>query len=155
MVQLGKFGAFPSHLLLGLHYDITYEIYPDPQGGPVRSTAASTDRGGSSTAFGQARGKKSKKGKTKEGDDEEDSAAAGATGIKGGKKGAGDVRSNPGWNNLLRPQKRENIVEAVVGGFSIDSAFYHPGYENDIDVLQRISPRRTSSSMTPTPDRTF
>ncbi|WVW80830.1 hypothetical protein I302_102819 [Kwoniella bestiolae CBS 10118] len=91
LIQLGKYGAFPSSQLLGLHYDITYEII----GGPSAS--------GSSTPLPfmpeenqQANGKsnKSKKGKSKE--------------------NGSDVKSNPGWKNVLRPLKRQNVLEAVV-----------------------------------------
>lgn len=119
MVQLGKFGAFPAKLLLGLHYDITYEITPDPSyiptGGAIgkhgarAETAAQTtgrimaDRGGQTggNGFGQAKGKKSKKGQDK-----------GGNGLS-----EGGFKSNPGWGNVLRPLKRENVVDAIVGKF--------------------------------------
>lgn len=126
LVQLGKFGAFPASELLGLHYDITYEIHPSgpssasrPQTPtPVENDNVAADeegegngigigigignQSGSTSAstglFGQMKGKKNKKGKGKD-----------------GSSGNG-VKSNPGWNNILRPLKRQPIVDAVIGG---------------------------------------
>ena len=118
LVNLGKFGSFPASLLLGLHFDITYEIYVDTSApapsailakhGARAETAAQTagrimtDRGEGPSAFGQAKGKKAaKKGKERE-------AIAG-----------GLYKGNPGWRNLLRPLKRSDVVDAVVGEYAI------------------------------------
>lgn len=61
-----------------------------------------TDRGEGPSAFGQAKGKKAaKKGKERE-------AIAG-----------GLYKGNPGWRNLLRPLKRSDVVDAVVGEYAI------------------------------------
>lgn len=97
LIQLGKFGAFPAKELLGLHYDITYEIAPDA------STAASTSHAtptgeaefdAPASDFGQA---KSKRKKNK------------------GEKGEGATSNNPGWKNILRPLKTRPILDAVIG----------------------------------------
>lgn len=96
LIQLGKFGAFPAKELLGLHYDITYEIATDSE------TAASTSRAtpiagiefdAPASDFGQAKSKR-KKGK--------------------GDKGEA-ARNNPGWSNILRPLKQRPILDAVIG----------------------------------------
>lgn len=100
LIQLGKFGAFPAKELLGLHYDITYEIAPDAE------TAASTSRAtlegatfdAPSSDFGQA---KSKRKKSK------------------GDKGDGGSRNNPGWKNILRPLKARPILDAVIGVYCV------------------------------------
>jgi tRNA (adenine-N(1)-)-methyltransferase non-catalytic subunit len=113
LVQLGKFGSFPSSQLLGLHYDITYEIAPssEPGGGGESSSPAPGITTGeeetvgrserSERSFGQAKGKKRKNnaGKGKDVDAE--------TG--------GDGKVNPGWKNLLRPLRRQPLVDAVIG----------------------------------------
>jgi tRNA (adenine-N(1)-)-methyltransferase non-catalytic subunit len=92
---LGKFGAFPAKHLLGRHYDVTYEIYQNanavlPEAESSTSTAAS---------FGQGKGKKKK-------------ASGGGGKEKGGK---GNVMSNPGWKNSLKPLKKQPLIDAVVG----------------------------------------
>ncbi|WWC92299.1 uncharacterized protein L201_007253 [Kwoniella dendrophila CBS 6074] len=90
LIQLGKYGSFPASQLIGLHYDITYEIIGG--GGPSGSGS------GSSTPLPfiapEDQGKKgnNKKGKGKENDN----------------------KSNPGWKNVLRPLKRQNIVDFVI-----------------------------------------
>lgn len=101
LIQLGKYGSFPANLLLGLHYDITYEVYTDPTAtipteGFKQGNRAESGKGGASSTFGQAKGKKSKKGKEKE-------------------DTKGEVKSNPGWSNMLRPLRREEVLDAVVG----------------------------------------
>jgi hypothetical protein len=110
LVQLGKFGSFPSSQLLGLHYDITYEIAPsEPSGGGEGSSPApGTNAGGggeetsqqSERGFGQAKGKKRKKNAAKG----KDVAEAG-----------GEGKVNPGWQNVLRPLRRQPLVDAVIG----------------------------------------
>ena len=94
MVQLGKFGAFPAKQLLGRHYDVTYEIYQSASAViPEASSSASA-----AASFGQGKGKKKK-------------ATAG-----GGKNGGkGNVMSNPGWKNALKPLKERALIDAVVG----------------------------------------
>jgi tRNA (adenine-N(1)-)-methyltransferase non-catalytic subunit len=111
LVQLGKFGSFPSSQLLGLHYDITYEISPSETsgGGEGSSPAPGTTAGGggeetfqqSERGFGQAKGKKRKKNAGK---GKDVSAEAG-----------GEGKVNPGWQNLLRPLRRQPLVDAVMG----------------------------------------
>lgn len=89
LVQLGKFGAFPAKYLLGLHYDITYEIVPNPDAPANPEVPAMEEE----AVFGQAKGKKNKK--------------------KGGKKGGkGDA---PGFKNMLRPLRPRGMVDAVIG----------------------------------------
>lgn len=101
-MQLGKFGAFPASQLLGLHYDITYEI-TGSLSTPTSSrlaTPSAADEAGTGPAFGQPMGKRRKKDKGKgKGKDE--------TGEGG--------RTNPGWRNSLRPLKRQPLVDAVIG----------------------------------------
>jgi len=94
LVQLGKFGAFPAKQLLGRHYDVTYEIYQSASAViPEASSSASA-----AASFGQGKGKKKK-------------ATAG-----GGKNGGkGNVMSNPGWKNALKPLKERALIDAVVG----------------------------------------
>jgi tRNA (adenine-N(1)-)-methyltransferase non-catalytic subunit len=96
-VQLGKFGAFPAKQLLGRHYDVTYEIYQSATAVvPEASSSASA-----AASFGQGKGKKKK-----------------ATGGGGGKNGGkGNVMSNPGWKNALKPLKERALIDAVVGTF--------------------------------------
>jgi tRNA (adenine-N(1)-)-methyltransferase non-catalytic subunit len=92
LVQLGKFGAFPAKQLLGRHYDVTYEIYQSATAVvPEASSSASA-----AASFGQGKGKKKK-----------------ATGGGGG--GKGNVMSNPGWKNALKPLKERALIDAVVG----------------------------------------
>lgn len=100
MIQLGKFGAFPAHQLLGVHYDITNEITPF-SGEPSSSrpgTPSEIDGFSNGPAFGQSKGKKRNKDKGKAKDD-----------------GASAGKSSPGWGNVLRPLKRQPLVDAVVG----------------------------------------
>jgi tRNA (adenine-N(1)-)-methyltransferase non-catalytic subunit len=92
LVQLGKFGAFPAKQLLGRYYDVTYEIYQSANA--VVPEAGSSSSGPAS--FGQGKGKKKKSG-----------------GGNGG--GKGNVMSNPGWKNALKPLKEKPIIDAVVG----------------------------------------
>ena len=100
LVQLGKFGAFPAKQLLGRHYDVTYEIYQSASAVvPEASSSASA-----AASFGQGKGKKKK-----------------ATGGGGGKNGGkGNVMSNPGWKNALKPLKERALIDAVVGMFLFD-----------------------------------
>ena len=94
LVQLGKFGAFPARQLLGRHYDVTYEIYQSATAVvPEASSSASA-----AASFGQGKGKKKK--------------ATGGGGKNGGK---GNVMSNPGWKNALKPLKERALIDAVVG----------------------------------------
>jgi tRNA (adenine-N(1)-)-methyltransferase non-catalytic subunit len=97
-VHLGKFGSFPASELLGLHYDITYEIYPDPSKPlPDKSNKTSGgDDGAASASYGQGKSKKQKKQAAKE----------------------GGVRSNPGWSYLLRPLKRAAVADLIIGAYS-------------------------------------
>ena len=107
MVQLGKFGAFPAHQLLGLHYDITYEITPSSSStsSSPPATPPAADPTPSGPVFGQLKGKKRKKEKGKGKDDNPE----------GG-------RTNPGWRNILRPLKRQPLVDAVIGGVTVFSS---------------------------------
>ncbi|WWC65183.1 uncharacterized protein I303_107797 [Kwoniella dejecticola CBS 10117] len=105
LIQLGKYGAFPASQLLNLHYDITYEII----GG-----SASTSASGTSTplpfldedaAMNDKRGNGKGKGK--------------------GKGRENDIKSNPGWKNVLRPLKRQNVVEAVIDDITETNEHIH------------------------------
>jgi tRNA (adenine-N(1)-)-methyltransferase non-catalytic subunit len=142
LVQLGKFGAFPASQLLGLHYDITYEIQtpkpssPGPGPGPVGLTVSEAGNeeaeegagAGAKRTFGQPMGKKAKKQKGKGKD-------------AGGGEWRGQ-RTNPAWNNVLRPLKRKPIVEAVIGKLQLrGSGFDH----EELRSVQRIFKRPTSS----------
>lgn len=106
MTSLGKFGAFPSSQLIGLHYDITYEVVPDLSNGSASpglagDAAEAQEKGQADVQFGQKR-KKNKKGK---------GAAGGSTEVDvDGSKG------KLGWNNILRPLRRQPLVDAVIGG---------------------------------------
>ncbi|OCF78658.1 tRNA (adenine-N(1)-)-methyltransferase non-catalytic subunit TRM6 [Kwoniella mangroviensis CBS 8886] len=100
LIQLGKYGAFPSSQLLGMHYDITYEII----GGPSASgSGSSTPLPFMSEENGQNT-KNKKKGKSKEND---------------------NSRTNPGWKNVLRPLKRQNVVDAVVDDITETNEHIH------------------------------
>ena len=99
-MQLGKYGGFPAHQLIGLYFDITYEIAqstvpadPAAQSGTQGDSAVDIDHG---AGFGQKKGKKNKK-KDK------------------GKGDGGNFRSNPAWRNELRPFKSRALVDAVIG----------------------------------------
>lgn len=120
LVQLGKFGAFPASELIGLPYDITYQIVPQSSVAGTASAAAlpeaaadgeeGADGPGPSTKFGQnvSRKKKNKMAKRGggRGGDGEGSSSAGQAGAQG---------SKPGWQNVLRPLPQRPIVEAVLG----------------------------------------
>jgi tRNA (adenine-N(1)-)-methyltransferase non-catalytic subunit len=96
LVQLGKFGAFPAKQLLGRHYDVTYEIYQSSATIVPEASSSAT----AAASFGQGKGKKKK-------------AGGGSGGGKNG--GKGNVMSNPGWKNALKPLKERALIDAVVG----------------------------------------
>jgi type IV secretory pathway TrbL component len=74
---------------------VTYEIYQSATAVvPEASSSASA-----AASFGQGKGKKKK-------------ATGGAGGKNGGK---GNVMSNPGWKNALKPLKERALSDAVVG----------------------------------------
>lgn len=100
LVQLGKFGSFPSKLLLGRHYDVTYEIYQSPTATIPEDSPSAAGKQVAAASFGQGKGKNRKKKAGKGGED--------------GGRGAG-VMSNPGWKNALRPLRRQPLIDAVVG----------------------------------------
>ncbi|RXK41998.1 hypothetical protein M231_00719 [Tremella mesenterica] len=91
LLQLGKFGAIPASQLLGLHYDITYEIVA---GGPgeIEQNGISQKE---DLVNDEGVGKKKKKKDKRKGKDM-------------------DVGTHPGWNNILRPLKEKRLVEAVL-----------------------------------------
>jgi hypothetical protein len=68
------------------------------------------------------KGKKNKKGKGKavidDDLDEEEGSGRGKGKGKGKGQGRAGEKTNPGWGNMLRPLKRQPIVEAVVGELS-------------------------------------
>ncbi|KAK4688605.1 tRNA (adenine58-N1)-methyltransferase non-catalytic subunit, partial [Tremellales sp. Uapishka_1] len=98
LIQLGKFGAFPSARLLGLQYNITYEIIAGSTSTPTATPSVDLrEFSRDDLAFGQAKGKKAKKAKGKEQDD--DPALS---------------KSKPAWNNVLRPLKRQAMLDAVI-----------------------------------------
>ncbi|KAK8850545.1 hypothetical protein IAR55_004463 [Kwoniella newhampshirensis] len=113
LIQLGKYGAFPSTQLIGLHYDITYEIIASP------STAASAS---SSTSAAASLGP-----------DEDDIAEtqSQSQGKKGGKKNKGkgrdnaeiSMKNNVGWKNVLRPLKKQPLVDAVIDDITETNEF--------------------------------
>lgn len=98
---MGKFGSFPSKLLLGRHYDVTYEIYHSPTAN-LPESSSSTPKSAGAASFGQGKGKNRKK--------------KGGKGDEDGGRGAA-VMSNPGWKNALRPLRRQPLLDAVVGMF--------------------------------------
>lgn len=93
LVQLGKYGAFPASQLIGLHYDITYEIVSSSGSGASTPQPQSLDFSTEET--------QSKKGNKKNKNKGKDTAAV--------------SKNNPGWNNILRPLKRQLVVDAVIG----------------------------------------
>ncbi|WWC72581.1 uncharacterized protein I206_106543 [Kwoniella pini CBS 10737] len=106
LIQLGKYGSFPSSQLIDLHYDITYEII----GGSFTSSSSSsssTSRNSTPLPFlnEEINNKKDKKGK--------------------GKSKENDSKSNPGWKNILRPLKRQNVVEAVIDDITETNEHIH------------------------------
>ncbi|OCF43283.1 tRNA (adenine-N(1)-)-methyltransferase non-catalytic subunit TRM6 [Kwoniella heveanensis CBS 569] len=116
LIHLGKYGSFPSSQLLGLHYDITYEIIA----GPSTSTSAPTSTGagqdqaqilpgsGASTpiAPGEESVSQNKKGKGKNKD-------------QGGVSAANQLA----WRNVLRPLRRQPIVDAVIDDITETNEF--------------------------------
>ncbi|ORX41008.1 Gcd10p family-domain-containing protein [Kockovaella imperatae] len=109
IIPLGKYGGFPAYQLLGQFYDITYEIIQAANRTPVEASGpadAQADVGESSTkkvdeeasiaGFGQ---KKSKKKQRR---------------AKGNEGESGGFRSNPAWNNEIRPFKSRALVDAVI-----------------------------------------
>ncbi|WVQ85808.1 hypothetical protein IAT38_007976 [Cryptococcus sp. DSM 104549] len=101
LLQLGKYGSFPASELLGRHYDITYEIIARP--GAASGSGAATPVPDLTEEEALASG--------------EDAASAG--GKKGGKKNKGkgkepSGKDHIGWKNVLRPLKRQPIVQAVI-----------------------------------------
>lgn len=104
LVQLGKFGGFPCSDLIGLHYDITYEIVPSGESSTGNAAPRVEEDGFVNDAkFGQGKGKKHKRQKQQ---------ASGAGVVQGGEK------TNPGWRNTLRPLKRQPLVDAVIGAWT-------------------------------------
>ncbi|KAL1410018.1 tRNA (adenine(58)-N(1))-methyltransferase non-catalytic subunit trm6 [Vanrija albida] len=112
LIQLGKFGSFPAKELLGLHYDITYEVVSGTDGTTTTSEYQIEENAfSSSDNFGQAKGKKNKKGKGK-GDGNDSS------------------KTNKGWGNLLRPLKRRAIVDALIDDIKETNEFIDDSEEN-------------------------
>ncbi|ODN83027.1 hypothetical protein L202_01253 [Cryptococcus amylolentus CBS 6039] len=97
LVQLGKYGSFPATELIGLHYDITYEIIPGS--GSKAGTPAVDEPVAEEPAA--AEGSEKKKGKKEK---------------KKVWKGKEVVvpRSNPGWSNILRPMKPARLADVIV-----------------------------------------
>ncbi|KIR43678.1 tRNA (adenine(58)-N(1))-methyltransferase non-catalytic subunit TRM6 [Cryptococcus deuterogattii 99/473] len=92
LIQLGKYGAFPASQLIGLHYDITYEIVSSSGSGASTPQPGSLDLSTDET--------QNKKGNKKSGNK--------------GKEIAAISKNNPGWNNILKPLKRQPVVDAVI-----------------------------------------
>ena len=127
LIQLGKYGAFPSKQLLGLHYDITYEITTSSETAAESAIGETfaNETSGNQPAFGQSRGKKrkSKKGQSLN-------------------QGSETVRTNPGWRSVLRPLKRQPLVNAILG------ELWPISPENNAEMFgsfQMTLPRRMSS----------
>ena len=107
LVSLGKYGGFPAQQLLGLHYDITYEI--------TQRTDEDIEENGaeelplphaSKVPFGQRLSEKTlKKMKKSQKKGSESKAQAQAE----------KQKSNPGWSMCLQPLKKRAIVDAIVG----------------------------------------
>lgn len=114
LIHLGKFGAFPSSHLLGLHYDITYEIIPDPT-----STGSSGSGGQESEqaqrGFGQGQSKKNKKQKK---------GGLGNVDAEAGPSGA--FKSHPGWGYTVRPLKRQAVGDAIIGQLLLSLVVLQP-----------------------------
>lgn len=143
LVQLGKYGSFPSWELIGLHYDITYEIAKHPEGTikpPERAVTALEDptAPAPSAAFGQKLGKKAAK-KSKKNNKKEEGEQGQASWVEGGDE---KFRSNPAWQNYLRPLKRRPVVEAVLG----ESRYGIEGVRGEKADNQMIYRRQTSLS---------
>ncbi|WVQ95674.1 hypothetical protein IAU59_002772 [Kwoniella sp. CBS 9459] len=125
LIHLGKYGSFPSSQLLGLHYDITYEIIAGPSNananvnnisnasvlgtsipGSGASTPAPEDAGTGPESASQTQTKKGK-GKNKE---------------SGG--GSANAAANQlAWRNVLRPLRRQPIVDAVIDDITETNEF--------------------------------
>ncbi|KAK1923132.1 putative eukaryotic translation initiation factor 3 62 kDa subunit [Papiliotrema laurentii] len=135
LVQLGKYGSFPSWELIGLHYDITYEIAKHPEGTikpPERAVTALEDptAPAPSAAFGQKLGKKAAK-KSKKNNKKEEGEQGQASWVEGGDE---KFRSNPAWQNYLRPLKRRPVVEAVLDDIQETNEFIDDDNEK-MDLL--------------------
>ncbi|KAL7422886.1 tRNA (adenine(58)-N(1))-methyltransferase non-catalytic subunit trm6 [Cryptotrichosporon argae] len=112
LVQLGKFGAFPMSQLIGLHYDVTYEIVPGPNAGSDAEVER-TDEESMNEAPGAGPDGNGKKKKAKG---------------KGKGRDRGDVQEgrdgkHAGWKNVLRPLKQREVLEAVVDDISETNEF--------------------------------
>jgi tRNA (adenine-N(1)-)-methyltransferase non-catalytic subunit len=138
LVGLGKFGSFPASQLLGLHYDITYEITADPN---ADESSRQGTPGGEEVSmernFGQMKGKKRRNNKGKGKD------------VDGCEGGDGEGKRNVGWRNILRPLKRQALVDAVIGELLlVFGCRCRPGgLDADAWCAQKTLPRPTSSSM--------
>ncbi|WVQ70752.1 hypothetical protein IAR50_000274 [Cryptococcus sp. DSM 104548] len=97
LVQLGKYGSFPATELIGLHYDITYEIVAG-SGSGSGSGAPAVDESATEEPAGE--GSEKKKGKKQKK-------------VWKGKEVAVS-KSNPGWNNVLRPMKPARLADVIV-----------------------------------------
>ncbi|RSH84275.1 tRNA (adenine(58)-N(1))-methyltransferase non-catalytic subunit trm6 [Apiotrichum porosum] len=119
LVHLGKFGTFPASELLGLPYDIEYEIAPGPDA-PSSTKAATADReeNWGESGFGQAKSKKHQK-------------------KKGGKEGSDTPKNNPGWLNILRPLKRRPIVDAVIEDIKETNEFIEDSEDKGATLLSQ------------------
>ncbi|ORY20867.1 Gcd10p family-domain-containing protein [Naematelia encephala] len=107
LVNLGKFGSFPAEKLIGLHYDITYEIITDTslsEGVPAGDEEEEEEQG--ERSFGQGpRNKKKKNNKGK------------------GTPGEGGEKTAAGWRNVLRPLKRRAVLDAVIDDITETNEF--------------------------------
>ncbi|WWD20728.1 hypothetical protein CI109_105204 [Kwoniella shandongensis] len=117
LIQLGKYGAFPCAQLIGLHYDITYEIIASLPSGVASTSASASALASASVSVGP--------------EEEEDETPAKSQGKKGGKKNKGKgkdnseylLKNNVGWKNVLRPLKRQPLVDAVIDDITETNEF--------------------------------
>ncbi|WVF68178.1 hypothetical protein IAT40_002943 [Kwoniella sp. CBS 6097] len=114
LIHLGKYGSFPSSQLLGLHYDITYEIIAGPSNTSnanpqsLPGSGASTPTPAPATPAGEESAPQSKKGKGKNKDS----------------GGLGNAAANQlAWRNVLRPLRRQPIVDAVIDDITETNEF--------------------------------
>ncbi|WRT70709.1 uncharacterized protein IL334_007707 [Kwoniella shivajii] len=108
LIQIGKYGSFPSTQLLGLHYDITYEIISGSSSSNANSPLPETETEETQEASGSGSGGKGIKNNSKKGKGKEN-----------------DQKTNPGWKNVLRPLKRQSVVDAVVDDITETNEHIH------------------------------
>ncbi|WVR08531.1 hypothetical protein IAU60_005586 [Kwoniella sp. DSM 27419] len=112
LVHLGKYGSFPAAQLLGLHYDITYEIIA---AGPSSVAGSSAPTPVASTSA-------------------EEEATSGKKGKGKGKGKDSGANNSLAWRNVLRPLRRPPIVEAVIDDITETNEFI-----NDVQGMEKVT----------------